>query len=97
MMPLTRKQRELFDYLRSCDDCPSFIEMRDALGLTSKSGIHRLLSALEERGYITRLHNRARAISIVPGVTPPELNRTNLSPIPAGPHVVWLPLHGRIA
>jgi repressor LexA len=97
MMPLTRRQRELLEYLRSCDDCPSFIEMRDALGLTSKSGIHRLLSSLEERGYITRLPNRARAISIVPGMQPPE---PLIRPETAGgkhPALAWIPLRGRIS
>ena len=63
---LTRKQSELLEYLTthlSMNDVPpSFDEMRDALGLASKSGIHRLVSGLEERGYIRRLPNRARAI-----------------------------------
>ena len=84
MRSLTRKQRELLDYLRSCEDCPSFVEMRDALGLTSKSGIHRLISALEERGYIARIHGRARAISIV-------------TKINAEPCCVRLTLCGRIS
>ena len=44
---------------------PSFEEMKLALGLKSKSGIHRLISALEERGFIKRLHNKARAINII--------------------------------
>ena len=66
---LTRKQSELLEYLTthlSMNDVPpSFDEMRDALGLASKSGIHRLVSGLEERGYIRRLPNRARAIEIL--------------------------------
>ena len=61
---LTKKQKELLDYLTTHaekhDVPPSFDEMRDALGLASKSGIHRLVSGLEERGYIRRLANRAR-------------------------------------
>jgi repressor LexA len=68
-MMLTRKQRELLQYIRGYFDengvPPSFDEMKDALGLRSKSGIHRLISALEERGFIRRLAHRARAIEIV--------------------------------
>lgn len=63
---LTRKQRELLDYIGAFvateGAAPSFEEMKDALGLKSKSGVHRLVSALEERGFIRRLPNRARAI-----------------------------------
>ena len=66
---LTQKQSELLAFLTSHMDAhevpPSFDEMRDALGLASKSGIHRLVSGLEERGYIRRLANRARAIEIL--------------------------------
>ena len=70
---LTRKQKELLDFLtahaRENEVPPSFDEMRDALGLASKSGIHRLVSGLEERGYIRRLANRARAIEILKPVS----------------------------
>ena len=66
---LTKKQKELYDYLvlRIGEDgySPSFEEMKKHLGLKSKSGIHRLISALEERGYIRRLPYRHRAIEIV--------------------------------
>ena len=66
---LTQKQSELLSFLTSYmnthDVPPSFDEMRDALGLASKSGIHRLVSGLEERGFIRRLANRARAIEIL--------------------------------
>lgn len=66
---LTPKQRELLvfltEYLETREVSPSFDEMREAVGLASKSGIHRLVSALEERGYIRRLANRARAIEIL--------------------------------
>ena len=65
MIPLTEKQNQLLEYLRSCDRCPSFDEMKDALGLHSKSGVHRLIDSLEERGFIRRIPNRARAIEIV--------------------------------
>jgi len=65
---LTKKQRDLllFIHQRLSDDDvpPSFEEMKDALGLKSKSGIHRLISGLEERGYIERLPHRARALEI---------------------------------
>ena len=66
---LTRKQHELLAFLvassQKSDVTPSFDEMRKAVGLASKSGIHRLVSALEERGYIRRLANKARAIEIL--------------------------------
>jgi repressor LexA len=66
---LTRKQFELLVFIheRQGDGgvSPSFDEMKDALGLKSKSGIHRLISALEERGFIRRLPHRARAIEIL--------------------------------
>ncbi|MBV1837036.1 transcriptional repressor LexA [Acetobacter estunensis] len=66
---LTRKQHELLlfidSHLRQTGFSPSFDEMKDALGLKSKSGIHRLISALEERGFIQRRHNRARALEVL--------------------------------
>lgn len=65
---LTRKQHELIcfinDRLASSGVSPSFEEMKDALDLKSKSGVHRLISALEERGFIRRLANRARALEV---------------------------------
>jgi len=72
-MNLTRKQRELLAYIerRSAQgECPSFDEMKDALGLRSKSNIHRLVQALEDRGHIHRLTRHARSISL--GSRPPE-------------------------
>lgn len=72
MIPLTKKQAELLDYLKSCKRSPSFDEMRQALGAKSKSGVHRLVSALEERGYIRRVFNRARCIEIVEQPKLPE-------------------------
>lgn len=66
---LTRKQADLLNYLRfqiARDGVsPSFEEMKNTLGLASKSGVHRLLSALEERGFIARRRNRARAIEVL--------------------------------
>jgi repressor LexA len=65
---LTRKQHELIcfinDRLAATGVSPSFEEMKDALDLKSKSGVHRLISALEERGFIRRLPNRARALEV---------------------------------
>ena len=65
---LTRKQHELIcfinDRLAKTGVSPSFEEMKDALDLKSKSGVHRLISALEERGFIRRLPNRARALEV---------------------------------
>src|SRR5688572_4994695 len=66
---LTRKQHELLRFiherLREAGVPPSFDEMKDALDLKSKSGIHRLITALEERGFIRRLPNRARALEVI--------------------------------
>jgi repressor LexA len=66
---LTRKQFELLRFinerLKETGVPPSFDEMKDALDLRSKSGIHRLITALEERGFIRRLPNRARAIEVI--------------------------------
>jgi repressor LexA len=66
---LTRKQLELLRFvherLKETGVPPSFDEMKDALDLRSKSGIHRLITALEERGFIRRLPNRARAIEVI--------------------------------
>jgi repressor LexA len=95
---LTQKQSELLAFLTSHmaehDVPPSFDEMRDALGLASKSGIHRLVSGLEERGYIRRLANRARAIEILrPGAAGQAITRAVSSAV----EHVTLPLLGRIA
>jgi len=69
---LTRKQYELLRFinerLKEAGVPPSFDEMKDALDLRSKSGIHRLITALEERGFIRRLPNRARAIEVIKAI-----------------------------
>lgn len=66
---LTRKQQELLlfihERMKESGVPPSFDEMKDALELASKSGIHRLITALEERGFIRRLPNRARALEVI--------------------------------
>ena len=66
---LTRKQHELLifidHHLRATGFSPSFEEMKEALSLRSKSGIHRLISALEERGFLSRHHHRARALEVL--------------------------------
>ena len=104
---LTGKQHQLLSYLidyqAEKDITPSFDEMRAAIGLASKSGIHRLVSALEERGYIRKLPNRARAIEILrhPG-NGPEAYKVSTNVIttdftPANSAIVQLPLLGRIA
>ena len=66
---LTRKQHELLTFidrhLKATGFSPSFEEMKEALQLRSKSGIHRLISALEERGFLRRQHHRARALEVV--------------------------------
>jgi repressor LexA len=80
---LTRKQHELLRYiherLRESGVPPSFDEMKDALNLRSKSGIHRLITALEERGFIRRLPNRARALEVV---RLPESSAPTMRPAP---------------
>ena len=77
---LTRKQHELLvfidGHLRATGFSPSFEEMKDALNLRSKSGIHRLISALEERGFLRRHHHRARALEVV------KLPETSVEPAP---------------
>jgi repressor LexA len=97
---LTRKQSELLTYLsdhmQQHDVPPSFDEMRDALGLASKSGVHRLVSGLEERGYIRRLANRARAIEILKPVTAVAGGVVTRA-VEAASNLVSLPLLGRIA
>lgn len=78
---LTRKQHQLLlyvhEYLKNNGVSPSFDEMKDALELRSKSGIHRLITALEERGFIRRLPHRARALEVIklPGSATPEGRR----------------------
>jgi len=97
---LTRKQSELLTYLsdhmQQHDVPPSFDEMRDALGLASKSGIHRLVSGLEERGYIRRLANRARAIEILKPVTAAAGGVVTRA-VETASNLVSLPLLGRIS
>jgi repressor LexA len=102
---LTRKQSELLTYIHArlaeSGISPSFEEMKDALALKSKSGVHRLISALEERGFIRRLPNRARALEIVRmpdsrgGLA--SAPRSAVTPPQAANDVIELPLHGRIA
>lgn len=103
---LTEKQHQLLTFLiehqAEHDISPSFDEMRLAVGLASKSGIHRLISGLEERGYIRKLANRARAIEILrhPGAaTKPESNiiRPDFGTEQSGSGTIELPLLGRIA
>ena len=72
---LTRKQKQLHDFISSYQFhndgvSPSFDEMKDAMNLKSKSGIHRLLDALEERGFIRRHRGRARAIAVLSPSSP---------------------------
>lgn len=114
---LTRKQHELLRFiqvrLEESGISPSFEEMKEALDLKSKSGVHRLISALEERGFIRRLPNRARALEVLKqpenlGVRPTATrvaSNSNDAPkfriaasAPAPANdVIELPLHGRIA
>ena len=101
---LTAKQRELLLFidnrLRESGISPSFDEMREALDLKSKSGVHRLISALEERGFIRRLPNRARALEVLKlPETRPSATVTPIRPVTAAPanDIMDIPLHGRIA
>ena len=87
---LTFQQEKLLkfiiDYQKQNNVTPSFDEMKDGLDLKSKSGIHRIVSALEERGYIKKLNNRARAIEIIKNVnlidTESGKNKNNIISIP---------------
>jgi repressor LexA len=109
---LTAKQRELLIFIRDRLDengiSPSFDEMREALDLKSKSGVHRLISALEERGFIRRLPNRARALEVVKvpetAATTAAASASAAAPAqlrpavpPAANDTIEIPLHGRIA
>lgn len=109
---LTAKQHELIQFIQQRLDetgiSPSFEEMKEALDLKSKSGVHRLISALEERGFIRRLPNRARALEVIKqpeDATPtPRASAANdvvskaSSPAPEPANdVIDIPLHGRIA
>jgi repressor LexA len=108
---LTRKQQELLIFiderLKSDGVSPSFEEMKEALNLKSKSGVHRLINALEERAFIRRLPNRARALEVLrlPEALKPALTLVASRPAPAPPALAMLaandtitvPLHGRIA
>ncbi|MBT2133847.1 transcriptional repressor LexA [Croceibacterium sp. LX-88] len=112
---LTAKQHELLRYiqvkLEETGISPSFEEMKEALDLKSKSGVHRLISALEERGFIRRLPNRARALEVlrqpenVSSATTRSASANDVigrvpppasRPKPAN-DVIEIPLHGRIA
>ena len=87
---LTFQQEKLLkfiiDYQKENNVTPSFDEMKDGLDLKSKSGIHRIVSALEERGYIKKLNNRARAIEIIKNInlidTESGKNKNNIISIP---------------
>ena len=100
---LTAKQRELLlfvnERLGETGVSPSFDEMREALALKSKSGVHRLISALEERGFIRRLANRARALEVVKlpeSSAPAPMTPRPVTPVAAN-DTIEIPLHGRIA
>ena len=106
---LTRKQHELLcfinDRLGETGVSPSFEEMKEALDLKSKSGVHRLISALEERNFIRRLPNRARALEILrlPDAIKAPASKGNVQTPPSrilppvANDVLEVPLHGRIA
>jgi repressor LexA len=109
---LTSKQKELLlfinDRIRETGVSPSFDEMKEALDLASKSGIHRLITALEERGFIRRLANRARALEVLKlpdSAAPPSASRQRrdfkpalvAAQIPDSYRPGMIPLVGRIA
>ena len=113
---LTRKQHELLRFIQARLEesgiSPSFEEMKEALDLKSKSGVHRLISALEERGFIRRLPNRARALEVLrqpedatkPAARPASANSDTMAVLRPPQHapepandVIEIPLHGRIA
>ncbi len=100
---LTPKQQELLLYINSrlARDgiSPSFEEMKDAVGIKSKSGIHRMIKALEERRFLRRLPYRARALEILRLPPGRQASSRSLPPSgsPSNDNRVLLPLHGRIA
>jgi len=106
---LTKKQHTLLmlihDRLKEDGVAPSFEEMKIALDLKSKSGIHRLINALEERGFLRRLPNRARALEVIklPEDEETASNNNIFKPDFSGksqdtdPQTVEIPLHGKIA
>lgn len=105
---LTKKQHTLLmlihDRLKEDGVAPSFEEMKVALELKSKSGIHRLINALEERGFIRRLPNRARALEVIKLPEDEEPGGANIFKPDFGgrshdadPNTVEIPLHGKIA
>jgi repressor LexA len=109
---LTSKQRELLLFIhqriRESGVSPSFDEMKDALDLASKSGIHRLITALEERGFLRRLPNRARALEVMKlpdsaAPAAPPKGRANFRPSvvsvnqPAASSAAEVSILGRIA
>ena len=83
---LTKKQKELYDYLKDYitnkQISPSFEEMKSAVNLKSKSGIHRLITSLEERGFIKRLKHKARAMEIISKETNNNYSSSNIVNIP---------------
>jgi repressor LexA len=100
---LTKKQKELLllihEKMQEGEIAPSFDEMREALGLKSKSGIHRLITALVERGYLERLPNRARALEVkrLPeGYNASEGQASTASDVAAN-QLDSVPLYGRIS
>ena len=92
---LTKKQKELLEYVNSFINAnkmsPSYDEIREAMNLKSKSGIHRIVSALEERGFIRKLANRARAIEVLKN---PDKINNNMTSIDTN---IEIPLCGKIA
>src|SRR5688572_11089481 len=112
---LTPKQHELLTFIHNRLEeggvSPSFEEMKEALDMRSKSGIHRLINALEERGFIRRLPNRARALEVLklpdamsraPRLVVPAKTPVTTAPALSKPPIVAndileIPLHGRIA
>ena len=98
---LTKRPHELLllidRRLREDGVSPSFEEMKDAVGLKSKSGIHRLITALEERGFIRRLPNRARALEVLRLPETAEANVSLLKPAVESTGTVELPKYGKIA
>ena len=100
---LTAKQHELLNFihdrLSATGVSPSFDEMREALDLKSKSGVHRLISALEERQFIRRLPNRARALEVVrmPEIAAAATPQPRPIVPAAANDTIEIPLHGRIA
>ncbi len=98
---LTKQQLNLFKIidkaLKETGICPSFEEMKEQLGIHSKSGVHKLIKGLEERGFIKQIPNKARAISVIKYPESYKTDILNIIPVNDNVKVRSIPFYGKIA